>query len=424
MVDHCARFGTCEVGEIKTTPGYLLPAKYVLHAIPPERGYKNKKDLLRKLYRDVLFAASGLKATTIALPSIGTGALNYSVNDCAAIALEEVKRFLEMIDESTTIRKIIFVVFASNDESIYKSRLPWYFPPLDTSINQTIPQTPSRLSSPYGEDAQASQSSPGSAQSPPRRSLFSSIGEAFRSVRLGGKQQHRHDESDGGIRRLSPPEKEALLAFEHHAQACPTCNDVAKIYSEGQNLCAEGYAAAQVVLRHLYMDPNQHVYSTNLEDLERVRVRVNRTPGAFPHSWNLLATVEKSFSDAHRSRPFVSPNQSYEIAIQESDEEVPPGVTIHRAEVTVPLQEHERTGQDAVWLFNQALQKANTAVELEKAHNDEGAIEAYAAVVELLDQAMLRRREDQTQLGNLDTLVSNPTSRGHTNELLSRCRRY
>ena len=43
-------------------------------------------------------------------PLTGTGMLNYPRRDCAAIALEEVKQFLESIDESNPIEKIVLVV--------------------------------------------------------------------------------------------------------------------------------------------------------------------------------------------------------------------------------------------------------------------------------------------------------------------------
>lgn len=65
-------FGECKEGDVMTTAGYALPAKYLLHVVPPEQYGKNTKELLRKIYREVLWKAVELRATSIAIPSIGT----------------------------------------------------------------------------------------------------------------------------------------------------------------------------------------------------------------------------------------------------------------------------------------------------------------------------------------------------------------
>jgi O-acetyl-ADP-ribose deacetylase (regulator of RNase III) len=64
-------FGTCKEGDVKVTKGYLLPAKHVLHVIPPEQLRKDTKNVLRNIYREVLHTAVAMRATSIAIPSIG-----------------------------------------------------------------------------------------------------------------------------------------------------------------------------------------------------------------------------------------------------------------------------------------------------------------------------------------------------------------
>jgi O-acetyl-ADP-ribose deacetylase (regulator of RNase III) len=59
-------------GEVKLSEGYLLPAKHILHVVPPEQFRKDTKDVLRKIYREILHTAVTLEATSIAFPSIGT----------------------------------------------------------------------------------------------------------------------------------------------------------------------------------------------------------------------------------------------------------------------------------------------------------------------------------------------------------------
>jgi O-acetyl-ADP-ribose deacetylase (regulator of RNase III) len=64
-------FGKCQAGDVRLTPGYSLPAKNILHVIPPDQFRQNTKDIMRKIYREVLYNAVTLGAASIALPSIG-----------------------------------------------------------------------------------------------------------------------------------------------------------------------------------------------------------------------------------------------------------------------------------------------------------------------------------------------------------------
>lgn len=126
--DEVKSFGGCQAGEVKTTPGYLLPTKHILHAIPPGLLKKDTKNTLRSIYRRILHNATFLGAKSVAIPSIGTGSLNYPRREGASLAMEEVKRFLESREQGG-LEKIVFVVISSSDEGIYKSLLPVYFPP-------------------------------------------------------------------------------------------------------------------------------------------------------------------------------------------------------------------------------------------------------------------------------------------------------
>ena len=73
----CANHAPCKEGEVVLTGGYSLPAKHVLHAIPPTVYQTEIKDVLRDMYRKILHMASYLRATSIAIPSLGTGKCYY-----------------------------------------------------------------------------------------------------------------------------------------------------------------------------------------------------------------------------------------------------------------------------------------------------------------------------------------------------------
>lgn len=69
----CEDHSPCNEGEVILTGGHTLPVKHVLHAIPPQIYSTDTLDVLRDMYRKILHMASYLKATSIAIPSLGTG---------------------------------------------------------------------------------------------------------------------------------------------------------------------------------------------------------------------------------------------------------------------------------------------------------------------------------------------------------------
>jgi O-acetyl-ADP-ribose deacetylase (regulator of RNase III) len=173
LLQEIENFEICNEGDVKITRGYLLPAKHIFHAVPPYHYNKESKEILRNIYRKILYTAASMGATSIAIPSIGTGMLNFPRRDCASIALEEVKRYLETAEPLIAFESIVFVVYSSDDEFVYRSLLPVYFPPVKaergTAVRPTSPvavKTSSKLGS----------------TSPPRRSLFGSIGDAVSEI--------------------------------------------------------------------------------------------------------------------------------------------------------------------------------------------------------------------------------------------------
>lgn len=248
--------------------------------------------------------------------------LGYPRRDSAAIAIEEVRKFLESIDESNPIEKIVLVVssypitdsrnakcrssmtytvqvYSSNDEFVYKSLIPIYFP---VSSSSTKPDEPS---------------------SPPPRTIlgsFGTLGDTFRKISSSKKQPVTPRKQ-----LLGPNEEDVLINFEKHAQSCPTCSDMPAIYAEGKDLCDDGYQLAAQVLRHLNMRADQSVYSLKSEGAFQDEVDV---PDIFPLSLELLRIVEESFRDPDRDRPFVS-NQPALGKLRR------PGYTVWKIQITV-----------------------------------------------------------------------------------------
>ena len=297
----CKKFGVCKEGDIKTTSGYLLPAKYILHVIPPRYYEKSSTDVLRQIYRDILHTAQSLRATSVAIPSIGTGMLNYPRRDCTSLALEEVKRFLETAEPTNSLEKIVFVVYSSNEEFIYKSLLPVYFPPVDHDVNRALP-----VSQPISMAA-----SPKAVPAPPR-TLFKSIGDALRN--LGSLRSEKRPASHTS-RAINPYEEHALIGFESHAQECSICKTMQNLYHEKKNLCEHGYPLAQTLLWYMNLGPDQLVHTRAVQTRQSVRLEVPEN--VFPLSMMLLRLVDASLREKNREHPFVGQNHAYS-AIKQS----------------------------------------------------------------------------------------------------------
>ncbi|CAE7008648.1 MACRO domain containing protein [Pyrenophora teres f. teres] len=288
LVEQVKKFGTCNEGDVKVTPGYLLPAKHIIHAIPPAQFRKSNKDTLRNIYREILHTAVLLKATSIAIPSIGTGRLNYPRRDCASLAMEEVKRFLESAHPNNTLGKIIFVVYSSNDEFVYKSLLPVYFPP---------PQHNAYAPMQFNVQPPDIQGDPSSSKrtSTDPVSLLAPLNGAHQVVRLGNQSETS--------RSINSDEEEALIRFESHARSCIECKDISGLYELEQELCKKGYRLAQAIVHYLQMSPDGDVYSSGARNGKRDKLNI--PSDLFLLSLILLQTVEKSSRDGEQGKPFV-----------------------------------------------------------------------------------------------------------------------
>jgi O-acetyl-ADP-ribose deacetylase len=119
LLEETRKIGGCPTGEARVSKGYRLPARYVIHTVGPvwRGGQEGEDHLLANCYRNVFKAAKDLKLTSIAFPSISTGAYGFPLERAAKIALEETKKFLET---DTTLNKVVFVCFGEKALNTYR----------------------------------------------------------------------------------------------------------------------------------------------------------------------------------------------------------------------------------------------------------------------------------------------------------------
>ncbi|MBX6743678.1 MAG: O-acetyl-ADP-ribose deacetylase [Acetobacteraceae bacterium] len=89
----CAVIGHCPTGEARTTPGFRLPARHVIHAIGPvwHGGGQGEAGLLAGAYRASLAELRRLGGYSIAFPAISTGIYGYPKDQATRIAVETVR---------------------------------------------------------------------------------------------------------------------------------------------------------------------------------------------------------------------------------------------------------------------------------------------------------------------------------------------
>ena len=121
----------CPTGEARITPGFKLPAKFVIHTVGPvyRNGRHGEPEKLAACYRNSLALAAENGCESIAFPCISTGVYGYPIEDAAKIAVREVKEFLSAFTSAScaTVDKedaeeleVVFSCFLERDAAVYE----------------------------------------------------------------------------------------------------------------------------------------------------------------------------------------------------------------------------------------------------------------------------------------------------------------
>jgi len=90
---HAGSSGACQTGDAKATPGFELPARWVIHTVGPvwHGGGAGEPELLASCYRRSFEVARELGATSMAFPAISTGVYGYPIEPAARIAVDAIR---------------------------------------------------------------------------------------------------------------------------------------------------------------------------------------------------------------------------------------------------------------------------------------------------------------------------------------------
>ena len=111
--------GGCATGEARLSPGFMLPAKYVISTVGPVwyGGQQGEAALLQSAYRNSLLLAVQQDIKSIAFPAISTGVYAYPKVEAARIALSVMKEY------ESKFERIIAACHSKEDVDIYESVL-------------------------------------------------------------------------------------------------------------------------------------------------------------------------------------------------------------------------------------------------------------------------------------------------------------
>ena len=116
----CRRLHGCATGDAKITPGFDLPARYVIHTVGPvwHGGNEGEAELLASCYRRSLEVAAANQVRSIAFPAISTGVYGYPAHAAAEIAVATVRE-----SAPGGVELVRFVCFDAATAAIYATLL-------------------------------------------------------------------------------------------------------------------------------------------------------------------------------------------------------------------------------------------------------------------------------------------------------------
>lgn len=117
----CAPLAPCPTGEARLTPGFALPARFVIHAVGPvwHGGGQGEPALLAGAYRASLGVLRGAGGRSIAFPAISTGIFGYPPDLAARTAVAAVRDDLATKGEV----EVVFCCFDDAMLALYQKEL-------------------------------------------------------------------------------------------------------------------------------------------------------------------------------------------------------------------------------------------------------------------------------------------------------------
>jgi O-acetyl-ADP-ribose deacetylase (regulator of RNase III) len=123
LVAACRLLGGCAAGDAKATPGFALPASWVIHTVGPvwRGGDHGEDDVLRSCYRRSLAVAADLGARSVAFPAISTGIYGFPADRAATLAVDTLRDAAPAVGDQ--VDEVVLVAFDAATLARYEALL-------------------------------------------------------------------------------------------------------------------------------------------------------------------------------------------------------------------------------------------------------------------------------------------------------------
>jgi O-acetyl-ADP-ribose deacetylase (regulator of RNase III) len=110
----------CPTGEARITPGFRLPARWVIHTVGPvwRGGEAREAELLASCYQSALQLAAAHGAGSLAFPAISTGVFGYPIDQACLVAVRTLAAALPALPE---VQRVSLVAFDARTASVLRS---------------------------------------------------------------------------------------------------------------------------------------------------------------------------------------------------------------------------------------------------------------------------------------------------------------
>ena len=119
-----AKLPPLDVGQAVITPGFNLPARFIIHTAAPiwtAPGEKGEKvALLARCYTGAIILAGAQNFSSLAFPCLGTGNFGWPRGFACAIAVAACE---EALPKAPSIKRLVFCCFTEADAEPYRAAL-------------------------------------------------------------------------------------------------------------------------------------------------------------------------------------------------------------------------------------------------------------------------------------------------------------
>jgi O-acetyl-ADP-ribose deacetylase (regulator of RNase III) len=103
----CDAIGYCATGDAVATPGFALPARWIIHTVGPRwlGGDHGEAELLASCYERALAVADEIGARSVAFPAISTGIFGVPAELGARVAVDAIRA------TETGVERVLLVAY-------------------------------------------------------------------------------------------------------------------------------------------------------------------------------------------------------------------------------------------------------------------------------------------------------------------------